>query len=169
MTDNKADLSGANLSGARETPGYPVNPKAADQSRDARGDSSGDNLSSSSTRVVHDVSREAETAGYPVAPRYGDQSRDARGNSDNEIRSTHSDPKAGQHVAKDAAPAALDGDYSVFGQLTAPASKDVFTTRRGDLNPQPAGDAPPADNTTFRVNKRQGGTTTPGFLESIGD
>jgi hypothetical protein len=59
-------------------------------------------------------------------------------------------------------------DFEGFdGQTKEQPSKSQFWTRKG-VNEMAAGDAPPADNTTFRVNKRKGENTPASFVKKIG-
>lgn len=115
----------------------------------------------SDPRVVRDARPEPLTAGYPGAPRVpADRLSDSAEGDGNVMGARSSDPKAGQFVAKDAAPNALAGSpgfEGFVGQTDLPASGDVLTTRRGDLDAQPApgnGKLPP------------GAVETPGYPTS---
>ena len=58
-------------------------------------------------------------------------------------------------------------DFEGFdGQTKEQPSGDQFWAR-GGVDARPAGDAPPADNTTFRVNKRKPGKTSAAFVKTV--
>lgn len=58
-------------------------------------------------------------------------------------------------------------DFEGFeGQTTPQPSKNQFWARSG-VNAQPAGDAPPADNTTFRRVEPKRGKTTAAFVKTV--